>query len=220
MRWLKLLVRGAMWLVLLAAMGLLVTLVAIPRVNGWVPLTVLSGSMTPTYPVGSQVVVERVDGPEDANKLKVGDIITFMPRAGDSSLTTHRIVQKVFRQDGVAIFTTRGDANNSDDPYQLTEQQIRGKARYHVPYAGYVATALTQDKKNTGIYILGGGLLLYSAAQTILAALSRRSRAKRRAGHRAEPGAGHRYGHSVGHRYGHSVGTSPGHRAEPVATNR
>lgn len=189
MRWVRVLLRTVTSLGLLVAVALLAALVVVPRACGWVPLTVLSGSMTPTYPVGSQVVVERVDGAEEANDLEVGDIITFLPRPDDPSLTTHRIVRKQWRQDGVAVFTTRGDANGTDDAWELTEQQIRGRARYHVPYAGYVATALTQEKKDTGIVVLAGGLLGYAAWQLAQTALRRRSRTRVR-GTRANRSAG------------------------------
>ena len=40
--------------------AVLLAVVVVPRVAGWVPLTVLSGSMAPAIPTGSQVIVRPV----------------------------------------------------------------------------------------------------------------------------------------------------------------
>lgn len=176
MRWVRYGARILAWGLLALGVALFAALVVVPKANGWVPLTVLSGSMEPTYPVGSQVVVERVEGDEVAD-LRVGDVITFLPRPESATAVTHRIVKKSYRQDGAAVFTTRGDANNADDTWELTEQQIRGKVRYHVPYAGYLATALTQEKKDLGVIALAVALFGYAGWQFVRGAVgSRRSR--------------------------------------------
>ena len=52
---------------------LLAVALAAPRVLGLTPFVVLSGSMEPTYPVGSLVYVRSVD----ASELRVGDPVTF-----------------------------------------------------------------------------------------------------------------------------------------------
>src|SRR3546814_18996242 len=129
MRWLRLGGRVLLWILCGGGLAVFISVVAVPKFNGWIPLTVLSGSMEPTYPVGSQVVVERV-GPKDADDLEVGDVITFLPRPEDTSVVTHRIVRKVQRQDGLPVFTPRSDANNSDAQWPMTDQHIRGKVEY------------------------------------------------------------------------------------------
>lgn len=178
MRWLRYGVRFLCWACLALGVAVFAALVAVPKANGWIPLTVLSGSMEPTYPVGSQVVVERVEG-DQVTDLRVGDVITFLPHPESATAVTHRIVKKSYRQDGTAVFTTRGDANNADDTWALTEQQIRGKVRYHVPYAGYLATALTQEKKDLGVIALAVALFGYAVSQFLGGAVgARRSRAR------------------------------------------
>src|SRR3546814_13140355 len=147
MRWLRLGGRVLLWILCGGGLAVFISVVAVPKFNGWIPLTVLSGSMEPTYPVGSQVVVERV-GPKDADDLEVGDVITFLPRPEDTSVVTHRIVRKAHRPDGIPVFTTRGDANNSDDQLQLTDQQIRGKDKSTQTKSGCGDQALTQQKKH------------------------------------------------------------------------
>ena len=60
---------GLVLLALLTLLGaVLVLVVAVPRVLGLVPLTILSGSMEPTLPVGSQVFVDPVESAEQARE--------------------------------------------------------------------------------------------------------------------------------------------------------
>src|SRR4051812_23531240 len=69
-------------------------------------LTVVSGSMQPTLPLGSLVVVL----PRDADAVRVGDVITFSPPGDDTRRVTHRIVDLQGSGDQLRVHT-RGDAN-------------------------------------------------------------------------------------------------------------
>lgn len=148
-------------------------LVVVPRLLGWVPLTILSGSMEPTIPVGSQVVVQPVEGEDEVARLQVGDVVSFLPRPDDSTIVTHRVVSKSVGSTGTSVLT-QGDANEVPDEVELTAQQIRGVVRYHVPYAGYVAQVLDGREKQVGTLVLAGGLLLYAAGQVALSVRDRR----------------------------------------------
>jgi signal peptidase len=158
-----------LWLILGLLAALALSIVVIPRVMGWVPLTILSGSMEPTIPTGSQVVVEPVQGDADAQALQIGDVVTFMPYPDDQTLVTHRIVSRSVGTDGSVSFTTQGDANGAADPWDLTATQLRGEVRYHVPYAGYVATMLDGNQKSTGIVAVAAILFGYAALQLVTA---------------------------------------------------
>lgn len=158
---------GAVLVVLVVALG---ALVVAPRLLGWAPLTVLSGSMEPTIPTGSQVVVSPI---EDVDRLEVGDVITVMPHPENPTLVTHRIVERTDSIDG-PTFTTRGDANDVVDPWELTETQIRGEVRYWVPGAGYVATVLSGHTKALGTLVIALSLFGYAALQLVSAVRERR----------------------------------------------
>ncbi|MGC5614955.1 signal peptidase I [Georgenia sp. Z1491] len=158
--------RALAGLALVAILALLGALVVVPRIMGWVPLTILTGSMEPTIPTGSQVVVEEVDGEADARELEVGDVITVMPYPNDPTLVTHRIVERHDSSNGVG-FVTQGDANGAVDAWDVTATQIRGEVRYHVPYAGYVATALDGGQKAAGAIVAAAALLTYAAVQVL-----------------------------------------------------
>ena len=167
------------WLLFLLAGVLLAVMVLIPRLNGWVPLAVLSGSMEPTIPTGSMVVIERVQGEADLAGIRTGDVITFLPRPDDPTLVTHRVMSQAVRADGSTIFVTRGDANSADDPDPVGATQIRGVLRYHVPMAGRLSLLLDVEQKRTGVIVVAGGLFLYAGWQVIQAVRTPREAGRR-----------------------------------------
>ncbi len=149
------------------AIGLLALMVVVPLVMKWVPLTVLPGSMEPTIPIGSQVIVKRVETEQDVARLKQGDVITFLHRPDDNSLVTHRITSISVDSDGVHKIKTKGDHNPDEDLEVKTVKQIRGVMVYHLPKVGYVANALNRDQKSRGIIIVAGALFTYALWQLV-----------------------------------------------------
>ncbi len=130
MRYLKLLLNILCWPVYLCIVVYL--LIAAPMVLGYRPVVVLSGSMEPTYHVGS-IIYYKQAAFED---IGVGDAITY--RAGEDSLVTHRVTQKmeISRE-----FVTRGDANNTEDPNPVAYDQVVGRAgRISLPYMGVLVS--------------------------------------------------------------------------------
>ena len=90
----------------------------IPGVFGMRPVIVLSGSMEPEFMSGDLIFIQ--DG--DVEQLKEGDIIWYME---DGAAVTHRI-EAVTEENGAVRYTTRGDANNTDDQKQVEQSQIQG----------------------------------------------------------------------------------------------
>ncbi len=120
-------------LVVLAVL-LAVALVGV-RVVGYTPYTILSGSMEPTYHVGSLIYVKQVD-PAD---LRVGDAITFA--LDEDTIATHRIIEIVPDEEDPSVlrFATKGDANDVADGSLVHYKNVIGKPVFTVPYLGYVA---------------------------------------------------------------------------------
>lgn len=105
-------------------------LIAAPLVLGHHPVIVLSGSMEPTYKVGS--IIYYKDTPYE--NIEVGDPITFHGEDSDV-LVTHRVVEKL---EAERAFGTEGDANGSRDPGNVSYENVVGKAtQFCIPYAGY-----------------------------------------------------------------------------------
>ena len=121
----------------LLATGLVVlvlgVVVVVPKLGGATPYTVLTGSMRPTMPPGTLVVVKPVK-PE---QIRVGDVITFQIKSGDPAVATHRVVGVGVTMGGDYLLKTKGDANNAADPTTVRPEQIRGKRWYSVPYLAW-----------------------------------------------------------------------------------
>lgn len=112
-------------------------LLVLPRLTGGAALTVLSGSMSPTIPVRSVVVVR----PVTTSDLGPGDVITY--RSSTSrALTTHRILEVQESDAGSLEFITKGDGNESVDIHPVPEQDVAGKVWFHVAYLGVVRDAV------------------------------------------------------------------------------
>src|SRR5215475_949591 len=90
----------------------------IPAALGYQRYVIVSGSMTGTYDRGSIVFDREVP----VSDLKVGDVITYEPPAGASSekLVTHRIFRISENGKGERVFRSKGDANESADPWTFT----------------------------------------------------------------------------------------------------
>jgi len=91
---------------------------------------VRSGSMTPTYSVGSMLVVTSVD-PSD---VRVGMPLSFITDDG-RTIETHRVIQVVQDKNGLS-FRTKGDANLSPDPDPVPASAVRGSVKWSVPHVG------------------------------------------------------------------------------------
>jgi signal peptidase I len=136
----------------LVGLGILVLVaVVMARIAGLQFQTVLSGSMAPAAQAGDVAVTQ----PVPVAALTVGDVIAFYP-PNDPKPRLHRITT-LESVDGVVTVTTRGDANNVDDPWRAS---LRGSVAYRmvavVPFVGFV----TQYR---GLLFIVAGLLLAAA---------------------------------------------------------
>jgi signal peptidase len=130
-------VRLALLTVILFAMAAVTVLIVIPRATNGVAMTVLTGSMTPTLPVGSIIV----DRPVDPGTLRVGAIATYQAEPGVEKYVTHRILE-IHTDTTPTTFTFKGDANRAADIDPIPATAIRGQVWFHVPYLGTIRDAL------------------------------------------------------------------------------
>ena len=127
---LKIVVNIFAWLVLILA--LLITIIVfssdknngVANLFGYIPLTVESDSMVPTFKKGDLIICKDVD---DINTLKEGDVITFWTIIdGRRVKNTHRIVG-INQAETTRSFVTRGDNNSIDDTLPAYGSDIIGK---------------------------------------------------------------------------------------------
>ena len=121
--------------ILVGVVVLAAALLAAARLTGVQLYTILSGSMEPTYHVGSLICVKKV-APEE---VQVGDPITFVL---DDTLVvaTHRVIEIEQDDDGAFRYRTKGDANPTPDGEEGVHQNnLLGKPFLTIPYLGYAA---------------------------------------------------------------------------------
>lgn len=125
------------------------------RFAGMYVFTVLSGSMEPTYPTGSMILVK----PVDVDSLEPGDVITYL--ISDNTLVTHRITDIVPDETNPDIirFCTKGDANNTVDMLLVHENNVVGTPFFCVPKLGY-AVAFLKNPQSKYIIIAAISLVV------------------------------------------------------------
>jgi signal peptidase I len=179
-RWTSRVVRVLLFTLFGGVLFLFGAFIALPKIMGWMPLAVLTGSMRPHLPPGTELVVQPLTTRGQIDELKVGDVVTYMPRVQDSDVITHRIIAISPGMDGHRYFTFQGDANPAPDPGRITEEQIRAKLLYSVPLLGYLTTKLPLDQKSWGLDAIAIGLFGYAGWQLLSSVLAlRRSRRRR-----------------------------------------
>jgi signal peptidase len=137
---------------------------------------VVSGSMRPGFAVGGVVISERIP----VNQLVLRDVIVFKDPENPADLIVHRIVHMTVNKSGQTFIKTRGDANNTEDPWTFT---IQGKyayvVRWSVPLLGYAAVAYQNHR---GLVLLGAGILLIGIAASTTFGIRRRGEEQPSAG--------------------------------------
>ena len=141
--------------ILVASVVLLAVALVGVRIVGLQPYVVLSGSMEPTYPVGSLIYVKSTD----YKQLKVGDPITFL--VSEDTVATHRIIEVLPDEDdpNTIRYFTKGDANDAPDGSSVHYKNIIGKPVFSIPYLGYVSNYI-QAPPGKYVAISGCALLM------------------------------------------------------------
>ena len=159
---------------LVAAVVVVAFLLVGVRLIGLTPYAVLSGSMEPTYHVGSLIYVKNVE----PHEVKVGDPITFVVNE-DLLVATHRVInidirttklETVTNEDGQSYtqevpldefayyFYTKGDANDVADGSPVYYRNLVGVPVFTIPYLGYLSSWL--QTRRGGIMGITIGIVL------------------------------------------------------------
>jgi signal peptidase len=167
------------------AVGLFLGLGVLPRLGLYRPVTVLSGSMRPTFSPGDMVIVV----PEPVSAVRVGQVISYQVPVGIHQVETHRIV-RILQSGAHPTIQTQGDANNALDPWTA---KLEGNTAWRMvavlPHLGYVVNALrSRALQILAIFIVPALLALLVLTEIWGAGEDERERgpggrAQRRAGH-------------------------------------
>ena len=131
--------------------------IGIPRLFGINEFNVLTGSMTPTYPVGTLVFVQ----PKDPSTIRPGEVVTMIMDE-DLNMVTHRVTANNYED---KTLVTKGDANKSEDAPSLYENVV-GVVVFSIPYAGGIVDYMTNDVNGR---VFGIGIVLSILALTFIA---------------------------------------------------
>ena len=118
---------------------------------------VFTGSMEPTVPVGSIVIIK----PTDPNTLQKGEIICF--KFSGSTSITHRITN--ITNEG---FITKGDANEDPDTWTVGKENVIGKLIFIIPYIGYIGYFVKTPIGFTLLIIIPATLLIILEIRNII----------------------------------------------------
>lgn len=114
---------------------LMYLIIFIPKLFGYNPLVVISGSMEPTLKVGGLLYYEEID----INDFKEKDILVYELK---DHIISHRVVEHL--DNG---FITKGDANDSYDSSIVSDNQVLGRGtNWSIPLLGYYADFIFRHK--------------------------------------------------------------------------
>ena len=112
---------------------------------------VATGSMEPTLPTNSYILVKAQDN------YYVGDIVAYV---SERSVVVHRITAINGK-----MITTKGDANNAEDP-EFPAENIKGKVIFKIPGAGKVINVLKTPFGGMMLVLIAFFFLLISRGKT------------------------------------------------------
>lgn len=97
------------------------------------PSVILTGSMEPLIYPGDIVLIRKFMSEEEIYKLKAGDIINFKM---ENITITHRIAEVKSDEAGNLSFVTKGDNNESQDPWTVLPNDLKGTVENILPKIG------------------------------------------------------------------------------------
>lgn len=143
----------------LAVAGLVMVMI-LPFQFNFRYVAVLSGSMTPIMPVGSVGVVQ----PVPAEKIGLGDVLTFTSKDHSGNLVTHRVVEILTGEDGALSFRTKGDANEGNDRSLVPTEAVEGRVIMVVPGAGLLNNFMDDHNQLWLVFPMLGVLVILNEA--------------------------------------------------------
>ena len=128
-----------------------------PNILGYTALRITKGSMEPSYPVDTMIVVKQTD----PSQIEEGDVISFYSEdpALDGAVNTHRVVSAEKTEDGWR-YTTKGDANNTVDAYDVESQYLIGKVVFSSLILGKAARLVSNPLVFIPVILVPLGVIL------------------------------------------------------------
>lgn len=152
------LISNILFAIFMLVMVFLIFITAQSRFTGMEPslfgnrlYVVDSGSMEPTMPVNSLIIVNE----KTPEGIKMGDVLTYYG-ADTKTRVTHRVVEIGPNNN---YFITQGDANNVEDAMPVEREQVIGNVVLTIPYIGYVFRFLSSTPGI--VFLIGIGIIAF-----------------------------------------------------------
>lgn len=120
-------IAAVLMFIAIGMMALLSAVLIVPKIFGVQVFAVATGSMEPSYHVGSLVFTKKT-APE---KIKQGDCITYQ---WEGETITHRVIRV---ENEKKQFITQGDQNEFEDPAVPFTSLIGATSEFSIPVLGY-----------------------------------------------------------------------------------
>lgn len=137
------------------AVMIVASIFVVPGIFGVRPYIVQSGSMEPAVHTGAVAFIDT-----KSKEPNTGDIVTYRLAGSDGQeiLVTHRITSA---RNG--IYTTKGDANDTEDLSVVTRKQIVGTYVFQIPKAGYLLAGI----KRKGMTVIAAWIVLLNGMSLV-----------------------------------------------------
>lgn len=150
----------------------LLLLVVGPVLGLYRTVTVLSGSMRPTFSPGDVIVVTR----ESPTALRPGQVISFETPTLAPYVETHRVIS-VLQGGAEPIVVTKGDANNSLDPWHAQLHGTLWRYRLRLPMLGYPILVMREPwVRRVSVFLLPALLALLALGKLWIPPVHRKPR--------------------------------------------
>lgn len=150
-------------LILLIVLTLAVTFLSRRGISNLRAFVISTGSMGQSIPAGSLIIIQ----PQDS--YQKNDIITFYTNDSNGNRqklpTTHRIVE--IKQGENLGYQTKGDGNETVDPFITPAKNLIGKVAFHLPYFGYFSNFAQSRNGFIFLIVIPATILIYSEINTI-----------------------------------------------------
>lgn len=127
---------GTVLTIVMAITLIIFVAMTVLRISGGELLAIRTGSMAPMMEPGDLLISRDVD----PRTIRRGDVVTFRVPSADNTLVTHRVTKVT--DDGNS-FTTKGDANDTVDPFTTAAEDVLGIRWFSIPSVGRIMVFLS-----------------------------------------------------------------------------
>ncbi|MBU4264860.1 signal peptidase I [Patescibacteria group bacterium] len=150
-------------LILLIILTLAVTFLSRRGISNLRAFVISTGSMGTSIPAGSLIITQ----PQDS--YQKDDIITYYTNDSNGNRqklpTTHRLVE--VKQGENLGYQTKGDGNQTVDPFITPAKSLIGKVIFHLPFFGYFSNFAQSRNGFIFLIVIPATILIYGEINTI-----------------------------------------------------